>query len=114
MTCLRTLAVLAAIALSGCADSAPQSPQAQANAATAAACRQRANEVFDRQNRGTIFSSNSSANAPFSANFTPDNTTRGLSSQFAHDRLVNDCIRNTGTGAERSQPQSGQPAPKQE
>ena len=79
MTCLRTMAVLTAIILSGCADGAPQSPQAQADAATNAACRQRANEVFDRQNRGAIYSANSSANSPFSANFTPDVTSRGLS-----------------------------------
>lgn len=107
MTCLRIAvsagALLAAVAVSAC-DSAPQTPQQQANSQTLAACRQRANEVFDRQNRGAIYAPNSSANSPFSANFTPDNPSRGLSQQFAHDRLVNDCVRNTGTGSERSQP----------
>ncbi len=104
MTCLRIMAALTAISLSGCADNAPQSGQARADAATTAACRQRANEVFDRQNRGAIYSANSSANSPFSANFTPDVTSRGLPQQFAHDRMVSDCVRNSGTGAERSQP----------
>jgi hypothetical protein len=112
MTCLRiafsTGALLAAVAMSACDGGSPQTGQAQADAQTVAACRQRANEVFDRQNRGAIYAPNSSANSPFSANFTPDNPSRGLSQQFAHDRLVNDCVRNTGTGAERSQPPAGQ------
>jgi hypothetical protein len=104
MTCLRILVALTAISLSACADGAPQSSQGQADAATTAACRQRANEVYDRQNRGAIYAANSSANAPFSADYTPDVSDRGLSQLFAHDKLVSDCVRNTGTGAERSQP----------
>jgi PBP1b-binding outer membrane lipoprotein LpoB len=110
---LALIAVLTAMTLSGCAGNAPQSDQARADAATNAACRQRANEVFDRQNRGTIYSANSSANSPFSANFTPGVTSRGLSDQFAHDRMVSDCVRNSGTGADRSQPAPTQPAPTQ-
>nr|WP_294521188.1 hypothetical protein [uncultured Rhodopila sp.] len=111
MTCLRiaisTGALLGAVALSAC-DSAPQTAQQQADAQTAAACRQRANEIFDRQNRGAIYAANPSTNSPFSANFTGDNPSRGLSQQFAHDRQVSDCIRNSGTGAERSQPPADQ------
>ena len=103
------IAVLTAVTLTGCAANAPQSDQARAAAATNAACRQRANEIFDSQNRGTIYSANSSANSPFSANFTPGVTSRGLSQQFAHDRLVNDCVRNSGTGADRSEPAPNQP-----
>jgi outer membrane biogenesis lipoprotein LolB len=109
MTCLRILAALTAISLSACAGDAPQGGQAQADAATTAACRQRANEVYDRQNRAAIYSANSSSNAPFSANYTPDVSDRGLSQLFAHDKLVSDCVRNTGTGAERSQPPPNQP-----
>jgi hypothetical protein len=105
MTCLRIClplgALAGALALSAC-DSAPQSSQARANAETVAACRQRANEVYNQQNRGEIYSANSSENSPFSANYVPDIPSRGLSQLFAHDKLVSDCVRNTGTGAERS------------
>lgn len=112
MTCLRiaftTGALLGAVALSACDGGSAPTGQAQADAQTAAACRQRANEIYDRQNRGDIYAPNSSANSPFSANYTPDNPSRGLSQLYAHDQLVSNCVRNTGTGAERSQPPAGQ------
>ena len=69
-----------------------------------AACRQRANQVYEQQNRGQIFSTASQVNSPFSNNYAPGDTNRGLSDVFAHDRMVNDCVRNTGTGAERAPP----------
>ena len=106
MTCLRTLLPLAALAgaatLSACSP-APQSPQARANAETLAACRQRAEEVYSQQNRGDIYSPASSVNTPFSSNYVPGITARGLPQLYAHDKMVSDCVRNTGTGAERSQ-----------
>jgi hypothetical protein len=93
---------------------APLRSQAQADASTVAACRQRANQIYDQQNRGAIYSPQNQANTPFSANWTPDVPNRGLSAQFGFDRSVNDCIRNTGTGTDRNVPQgnastAGQP-----
>ena len=102
MTCVRVFALLTALAIAGCDSPAPPTGQAQADAATVSACRQRANEVFDRQNRGQIYSPQSQVNSPFSANFTPSDSTRGLSQLFAHDQMINDCIRNTGTGTSRT------------
>jgi hypothetical protein len=95
------------IALSGCG--APQGGQAQADAATRAACQQRANQAYDQQNRGEIYSPPVNVNTPYSAGYSPGQPDRGLSDLFAHDRMVNDCIRNTGTGTERS-PTSPPPA----
>ena len=66
--------------------------------------------MFDQQNRGAIFSQGSQANMPFSANYTPDMPSRGLSQQFGFDRMVNDCIRNTGTGTTRTPTGEGAPA----
>ncbi len=105
----RTL-LLGTVVLAGCADRAPLSGQAQADAETRAACRQRAEAVYDQQNRGAIYSPSSQVNTPYSANYLPDQTDSGLSQIFIHDQIVSDCIRNTGTGAERSAPQSGQPS----
>ena len=101
--------VLGAVAQCGC-QAQPVSGQAQADAATRAACRQRADQAYEQQNRGEIYGTASQANMPFSANYTPSVTDRGLSELFVHDRMVSDCIRNTGTGAELSQP--GQPRPR--
>jgi hypothetical protein len=105
MTRLPAFLVLALGALCGCANTdlpAPLRSQQQADAQTVAACRQRANQVFDQQNRGAIFSQAPQTNMPFSANFTPDNPSRGLSAQFGFDRMVNDCVRNTGTETTRT------------
>jgi hypothetical protein len=106
MTCVRYLLIIGAVLLSGCSDPAPLSGQAQADASTQAACRQRAEAVYDQQNRGQIYSPSaaSQVNSPFSANYNPVETDRGLSQLFAHDQLISDCVRNSGTGAERSQP----------
>jgi hypothetical protein len=111
MTCLRIIlsrATLAgAIALSACS-APPPSSQSRANAETVAACRQRAEDVYNQQNRGDIYSPASSVNTPFSSNYVPGITDRGLSQLYAHDKMVSDCVRNTGTGAERSQPPAAQ------
>ena len=103
------------VSLSAC--QAPQGGQAQADAATRTACQQRANQAYDQQNRGEIFSPPANVNTPYSANVVPGQSDRGLSDLFAHDRMVSDCIRNTGTGTERSPtpaataPVAGAPVP---
>lgn len=105
MNCLR-LAInigfmCGAVFLSACA-SRPPSAQAQADEATRAACRQRAEATYSQTNRAQIYSPPAAVNTPFSGNYTPDVMDRGLSDLFSHDRAVSDCIRNTGTGADRT------------
>jgi hypothetical protein len=108
--CLGFVSLIGAVALSAC-DRAPLSGQAQADAQTRVACQQRAEQAYDQQNRGEIYSPPSAVNTPYSANYNPDSTSRGLSDLFAHDRMVSDCVRNTGTGTERSVPDTTAPAP---
>jgi hypothetical protein len=103
--CLGLVSLLGAVALSGC-KGPPTGGQAQADAQTRAACRQRAEQAYDQQNRAEIYSPLSPVNTPYSANYVPDSSDRGLSDLFAHDRMINDCIRNTGTGTDRSFPGS--------
>jgi hypothetical protein len=106
MTRLRLAARIAflsgALVLPGC-DRPPPTGQAQADAATRAACQERAEQADRQQNRAEIYSPPPTVNTPFSSNFTPV-TDRGLSDLFVHDRMISDCIRNTGTGAERTPP----------
>ena len=73
----------------------------RADAATEAACRQRADQVYDRQNRGEIYSPQSGVNSPSSAFYAPGDDSRSLGRIFARDRMIRECVRNTGTGADR-------------
>jgi len=100
---LRRLLPICMVVLAGCGDQPPLTGQAQADAETQAACRQRAEAIYDQQNRGQIYSPSPSVNTPYSANYLPNQTDRGLSQLFVHDKIVSDCVRNNGTGAERSQ-----------
>ncbi|HEY1412743.1 MAG TPA: hypothetical protein VGF36_11420 [Rhodopila sp.] len=107
MTCPRLVApigiLLGALALAGC-NGAPPYGQAQADAETRAACQQRAEQAYEQQNRAQIYSPPPTVNTPYSANYTPSIPNRGLSDLFVHDRSVSDCIRNTGTGGDRTVP----------
>jgi len=94
--------------LSAC-DVPPRTGQAEADAETRAACQARAEQAYTEQNRAQIFGPQSQVNTPFSANYDPDSYNRGLSDLFVHDRMVNDCIRNIGTGSDRSQPETAPP-----
>jgi hypothetical protein len=101
------VALLTVVALSGC-DAPSPTGQAQADSATRVACEKRAEQAYEQQNRAQIYAPQSQVNTPYSANYTPDVSNRGLSDLFVHDRMVSDCVRNTGTGAERSRPPSPQ------
>lgn len=74
------------------------------DAATEAACRQRADEMYNRQHRGELYSAPSSMNSPYSANYNAGITTRGLSDLYARDTAIRDCVRNTGTETDRTAP----------
>jgi hypothetical protein len=88
-------------AVVACEPAPPLVGQARADAATLAACREHADAVYDRTHRDTIYTI-SSRDAPFSANYTPGVTDRGLPQRFGRDNMVRDCVRNTGTETDRS------------
>ena len=95
--------LVGAAALSGC-DRPPPTGQAQADAETRAACEKRANDAYDQQNRAEIYAPQSQVNTPYSTNYIPGDPNRGLSDLFVHDRMIADCVRNTGTGTDRNVP----------
>ena len=72
--------------------------QNQTNLETQQACRQQVNEMVDKQSRPEIYAANSSLNTPFSANFLPNVSSRGLSGQFGYERALADCERGAATG----------------
>jgi hypothetical protein len=109
MTCGVVLIMLAA-----CTDAGPPpgSTQAQTNAQTAAACRQRADQVYNIQHRDTIYAPPADVNTPFSAGYGPGEENRGLSALFERDTIMSDCIRNTGAEGDRTpEMQPGPPPP---
>ena len=94
------LALLAGCALPGAPQ--PCSPQAQANEQTAAACRQRADALYNIRHRDAIYAPASQVNTPFSANYQPGVPDRGLSDLYERDSMVSDCERNTGSEGDRT------------
>ncbi len=89
--------------LAGCTGPAlPPSGQARADAETAAACRQRAEQVYDIRHRDDIYSPPPQVDAPFASNYAPGTPDQNLAALHEHDELINDCIRNTGTETDRS------------
>src|SRR4051812_46483322 len=93
------LAVLAACGPNATPFIGSPSPEARADAALRDSCRRQANTTYEKQNRDTIYAANSAMNAPFSSNFVPGQTDRGLSAQFAHDQMIRDCIRSNGVAS---------------
>ena len=85
-----------ALALAACAPAASGPPP---TAAQAAACRQRADEVHDRQNRADLYRSDTYAggtrDAMFSGTGSPGASVLQLSSRYARDRLLDNCLRGT-------------------
>lgn len=109
MNPFRFAALLGLIALAAC--QGPElSGQARADEQTRAACQRRAEEADKETHRAEIYAPSPSVNTPYSADYVPGDTGRGLSDMFAQDRMVNDCIRNTGTQTDRAAPATPAPA----
>ena len=106
MSLPRLLALLCVTTLCACADGAgaPLSGQALADSQTRSACRDRVNAAFEVRDRAQIYAPQSQVNTPYSASYLPDVEDRGLSDQYEHDKMLSDCVRNTGTGSERTAP----------
>ena len=101
------------LTVGGCAG--PAAPMSHSDQATAAACREHASEVYNRNNRGTIYSINQTG-LPYSGSYLAGNQTGYLADQYANARLVSDCIRNTGPSdveapADAAAPPTGTTAP---
>ena len=103
----RRLAWCLLVGLGGCAFGA--SPQSHTDRATLAACRDYASQVYDRNNRGAIYSI-SQVGLPYSGSFVPENQTNELAARYHNEQIVDDCVRNTGTETNREDtaPPSGE------
>lgn len=95
--------VTAALAGNGCSfelGSAP--PPQRAEVAAVSACRARADEVFQRQNRDQVYRvdnyNTDTRDAPFGTSGLKGVTSAGLSQQYGRDNMVQDCLRSSGAG----------------
>lgn len=108
---LALTAVLVGGLLAGC--SAPQGAGGTASPAQAAACRQRADEVYERQNRADVYRSDTYAggtrDAMFSSTGSPAAAMAGLPGRFARDRMLAECLRGAA-GNVASTPDAPAPA----
>jgi len=97
-------ALATAILLSGCM-APPRAPdgtieQSAADQKALIACRARANEVYDRQNRGAIFNPTSTdRDTPRSGDYMSGVPTRGLSARYGYENMIDDCLRHTNDAA---------------
>jgi hypothetical protein len=96
MTTRRLAAVVPVLLALATCSQAPESSANRASQATLAACRHRAEDVYVSQNRDLIYQ-NDTSSTPYSAGPNTGIPTHGLSSLFANQREVDDCVRNTGS-----------------
>ena len=96
---MKRLAILFGLAaLAGCAR--PQSSaETSGDARALAACRARADSVYEQQNRGAVFTATDSRDSPKSGNYVSGVTTRGLGDRFGRDQMIDDCLRVSGAAS---------------
>ncbi len=96
---MRVLAAVAwaSLVLAGCA---ANDSNGHADAATAAACRQRADDVFATRHPDAVYNADTYASSlrdsPFGTSGSPSLPTNGLSDAYERDRLLRDCLAGIG------------------
>lgn len=97
--------------LAGCARPSGPPPTAQQTAA----CRQRADEVWNRNNRGEIYRADayagSTRDAMFSSSGSPNLGIRDLQGRFARDQIYDDCVRAVAGNVGSNPDTAAAPAP---
>jgi len=114
-------AVLAALALAGltaCSTSFGHSANREGvSPKVMAACRHRADMVYEQQNRGAVYRTDiyagSQRDAPFAGTGSAGNPSTGLSDRYARDTMVDDCLNGMSNGTDvTTEPAPPAPAPK--
>lgn len=73
----------------------PSAPGGRPSPAAVAACRQRADEIYLKQNRALLSERNQSL-SPYSSTGLPDNPAQGLGELYGRGQNFTDCLRNYG------------------
>ena len=88
------LPVLGLLALAACA----RTPRAPVEAAAIAACRERADQVYEQQNRADL-SRRDERDTPFASTYNSGVTTRGLGARFERGQRIAECTSGLVSGA---------------
>ena len=95
----RPLAALAFAALASAALSACTHPSGpQPSAAARASCRAEVDRVYAAQNRADL-TARDGRDTPFTGNYFPGDTPRGLSGEYSRDNQYSSCIANSASPA---------------
>jgi hypothetical protein len=93
------LALVAFVSL-GVQACTPATPRSQASAAAQTACRSRADQVFEQQNRGAIYREDNFVSglrdSPFGSAGLGSTIPTNLADQFGRDRTMQDCLDGIG------------------
>ena len=88
------LFLLGLLAFAGCA----RTQRTPVEAATIAACRERADQVYERQNRVDL-SRRDERDTPYASSYTSGVTTRGLGARFERGQRIAACTSGLASGA---------------
>jgi hypothetical protein len=97
---MRRAAPLMLLVMAGCAGGTAQ-PESFTERQTIEACRQQANTAFNVQNRDQIYQIHQPYAYQSSTGLTGD-PTQGLSDSYQLQQMIQNCVRNTGTNADRT------------
>ena len=87
------------LTVGACTPPPPPTSETRAAQAVMTACRERANEVYRRQNRADLLNQDSSG-TPQSANYVPGIPTRGLAERYGYQNQVSNCLRDEGASVD--------------
>ena len=101
-------ALLATLAVAGLTACAPPiggtASRETASPKAMAACRQRADTVYDQQHRGAVYRADTYAgslrDAPFAGSGPAGNPSSGLSGRYARDNILDDCLNGASGSAD--------------
>ena len=92
--------LLALLPAAGCSLYTPMAPEERTVLDT---CRSDAERVFNTQHREQL-SERDSTDSPFSGNTLPSDPNRGLSDQYEHEQMVDNCMRGNSGPSGRATP----------
>lgn len=100
--------LIAAGLLTACGTPVQRSRAQTVAAADLSACRARADEIYNKQNRADVYRGDTfvsdTRDSPFSTSGLPGITSNGLSGLYQHDNLVSSCVNSRGSGAAGADP----------
>lgn len=104
----RAAAAVSLLAAAGCSAFPAAPRRADVTPQQAASCKERAEQIYLQQNRADIYRADvytsNLRDSPYSASLLDGVPSRGLSNQFQHQQMYDDCLRASGTGTEAPKP----------